>query len=157
MSFSKRRTVTMMKKNTSVLPGNCYNRRDFHREVSKPLPKIQQNDVPRDYDWDDGDFRVVLRRFNEVMKNYSILHTKTDQNNRDKKYNGDIMYYMCVGYANTTLKFCTRCYDGGKQKMDELYYVDTLHIAQLRRCLCRGCLGHILRQYDKKTKLYYNE
>ena len=110
-----------------------YHRKEFDRLVKQTVP-VNSDNVKRDYYWDKGEFNNMLEKYNETVQD---------------KYDGDKVCYKCVGCANVRFRFCTYCYDVDKRNSKELYYVNTLQIAQHRpdsqhrgthdRCRRRGC------------------
>ena len=108
--------------------------------------------IRRYYEWSTSDFHKTLTAYNEMIRK---CYLSGDNNELSSSSPGAEIeeLYECVGYANTRMQFCTRCFDLGKETRQELYYVDISHIAQHRRTMCYGCLGYILKQYNDNKQL----
>lgn len=97
-------------------------------------------DIDRFYYSDERDFRDDLKKLNSTRKNKQ----KEDGDVKNKRE------FVCVGYANTRLKFCSVCFDVSKENEVEQYYVNKQDISQRRTVLCRGCIGTLLQRMNKK-------
>lgn len=56
-------------------------------------------------------------------------------------------HFHYIGYANTKLKFCTRCYDIDRKKSLDQYFIETKEKTQYKTIYCYGCMGYILRKH----------
>ena len=138
LSQQQKKSVEKALKKRGKSLQTCYHRTDFDRIVNTVIP-VNIKNVSRDYSWtNENEFNFILEKFNNALKSRDVMSKEGKQR----------ICYVCVGYANTRLNFCSCCYDIEKQNSRELYYVDTIHVSQHRRILCRGCLGYILRQYE---------
>lgn len=99
--------------------------------------------IDRFYYMDQNEFQLDLDFFNA-----NINFLKDDQTHDSKSKTN----FICVGLANTRLKFCSICFDVDKNNEVELYYVDKADISQHRTILCRGCIGSMLKKTSSRRE-----
>ena len=83
----------------------------------------------------------------DYNKNDIILESKNKTDLSKKSINEQ---FKCVGYANVSLRFCTKCRDSGKLNLknskEELYFVR--NSVESKTVLCYGCIGALLKMNE---------
>ena len=87
----------------------------------------------------------------QTQKDYNnndiVLESKNKTELRQKSRNEQ---FKCVGYANVSLRFCTKCRDSGKLNLknlkEDLYFVR--NSVESKTVLCYGCMGALLKMNE---------
>lgn len=121
-------------------------------EEADTVQKVQYMGVELDryYYGNQAEFEELLQEFNERENrrrggNFHEPRFPEEVLLTDALFpKSSVIRLKTVGYANVTLRLCSRCRDSGKpRKKKDQYYIDALEIAKVRTIICRGCLGEI--------------
>ena len=120
----KDRLIYDMNGNIMVAPKH---RSDFDRFKRSFVYSIDPEIIQRFHYTADKDFQRLLLRYNNT--------------------NRDNVTFTCVGYANTRLRFCTRCFDLKKTKPQDMYFINKQCKSFSPEVFCFGCVGFTVRSF----------
>lgn len=89
----------------------------------------------------DRYYYETSKDFNKALKQY----------NKASQQTGKKCHYSSCGLANTRVRFCSKCFDVGKNENVDTYFIDRLEKASKRTILCYGCIGSVIRAANESV------
>ena len=121
--------------------------RYYYESKTKFVEALKVYNVSTRHNCELMNFKCGEQTQKDYNNNDIVLESKNKTELRKKSKNEQ---FKCVGYANVSLRFCTKCRDSGKLNLknskEELYFVrDSV---ESKTVLCYGCMGALLKKNE---------